>query len=392
VIWVYPPLGMLILTMLGGIYTFSLFYAPIQDYYSIKDVAPLTLAFSLITLTYSVFIVPAGVFYDRVGPRLPLLLGALVIFLGYTLASQMRYFDWNTGKILYYTGLGVAVGLGIALVDAVPRPLVSKWFPDKTGTAVGIVAVGFGIGAAVMTPVISYLLSIASVFDTFVYVGVIYLIVILLCTIPMRDPRMERREEEVSLNLSETLKDRRFQILWLAFLLSSFSGLMVIGNAAPILKEGAKQTPELVSLISTFLIVTSIANASGRLIWGFLLDKIGVVSSMLANFVTTAVSAFALSKTFSTYLVFPLASVIYANYGGVLAIFPSATAILFGKKYAGRIYGAIFTAWGFSGLIAPYAGGLVRDVLQSYTVAFYLASLSALLATLLILLSRRFFR
>lgn len=390
--WLYPPLGTLILTMLGGIYTFSLFYAPIQDYYSIRDVAPLTLAFSLITLTYSIFIIPAGVFYDRIGPRLPLLLGAFIIFLGYVLASQMVHFDWSVAKFIYYAGLGVALGLGIALVDAVPRPLVSKWFPDRTGTAVGIVAVGFGIGAAVMTPIISHFLSIASVFETFIYLGAIYLVVISLCAIPMKDPRIEKKDEEISLNLSETLKDRRFQILWLCFLLSSFSGLMVIGNAAPILKEGAKQTPELLNLIPTFLIVTSLANASGRLIWGFLLDKIGVSKSMLTNFVTTALSGLLLSQTFSTHLVFPLASVIYANYGGVLALFPSATAIFFGKKYAGRIYGAIFTAWGFSGLVAPYAGGLIRDLLQSYTVAFYIASLSAFSAALLVISSRGLFR
>ncbi len=389
--WIYPPLGMLILTMLGGIYTFSLFYAPIQEYYSIENVAPLTLAFSLITLTYSIFIIPAGFLYDRAGPKTPLILGALVIFLGYFTASQMRNFDWETAKILYYLGLGVAVGLGIALVDAVPRPLVSKWFPDKTGTAVGIVAVGFGIGAAVMTPVISYFLSVTTVFETFVYVGLIYLVVISLCAIPMKDPKVERGEE-VSLNLSETVRDRRFHVLWLAFLLSSFSGLMVIGNAAPILREGAKQTPELLSLIPAFLIVTSIANASGRLIWGVLLDKIGVVRAMLLNFVTTSLSSLTLSKAFSTYFVFPLASIIYANYGGVLAIFPSATAIFFGKKYAGRIYGAIFTAWGVSGLVAPYVGGLIRDVLKSYTVAFYVAALSAILAVLLVFFGRRFFR
>ncbi len=390
--WIYPPLGMLILTMLGGIYTFSLFYAPIQEYYSIENIAPLTLAFSLITITYSIFIIPAGVLYDRTGPRVPLLLGALVIFIGYIIASQMRYFEWDTAKLLYYLGLGVALGLGIALVDSVPRPLVTKWFPDKTGTAVGIVAVGFGIGAAVMTPIISYFLSVTSVFETFIYVGLIYLVVISLCAIPMKDPKIERKDEEISLNLSETLRDRRFHVLWFAFFLSTFAGLMVIGNAAPILREGAKQTPELASLIPAFLIITSFANASGRLIWGFLLDKIGVVNSMLLNFATTAFSSLALSKAFSTFLVFPLASIIYANYGGALAIFPSATAIFFGKKYAGRIYGAIFTAWGFSGLIAPYAGGLMRDVMRSYTSAFYLATFSAFLAVLLVFLSRRFFR
>lgn len=80
---------------------------------------------------------------------------------------------------------------------------------------------------------------------------------------------------------------------------------MVIGNAAPILREGARQTPGLLNLIPAFLIITSIANASGRFIWGLLLDRIGVANSMLVNFVMTGVSSLALSGAFSTYLVFP---------------------------------------------------------------------------------------
>ncbi len=369
---IYLPLGLVMLTMLGGVYTFSLFYKPLQSYYGIENVAPLTLAFSLITLTYSVSIVPAGMLYDRFGPRIPLILGTFAIFSGYLFASTMKNHGWESARIIYYISLGILMGLGIALVDAVPRPLVSKWFSDVPGTAIGIVAVGFGIGAAVMTPVITYFLSITDVFKAFLWVGAIYLTVLILCTIPMKDPPHSERKSS-SMNLSEIMGDRRFHLLWVLFFLSSFSGLMVIGNAAPIIQEGAKSVSELAGLVGAFLIITSIANAGGRFVWGILLDRIGIDRAMMINFLTTALSAFLLIWFFRSYLVFPLASVIYANYGGVLAMFPAATSIFFGSKYAGRAYGAIFTAWGFSGLISPFAGALLRDVTGSYLTSFYLA-------------------
>ncbi|AKG92152.1 Nitrate/nitrite transporter [Geoglobus ahangari] len=380
--WLYPVLGMIILTMLGGIYTFSLFYHPLQQHYGISSVAPFTLAFSLITLTYSIFIIPAGIIYDRLGPRIPLIAGAFVIFSGYLLASQMKLFEWDVARIQYYVGLGILPGLGIALVDAVPRPLASKWFLDRPGTAIGLVAVGFGIGAAVMTPVITYLLESYGVFRAFALIGLLYFGVIVLCSLPMRDPPVKRGEESLDFSLGMVARDIRFYRLWFAFFLSSFAGLMVIGNAAPILRKGAEKVPELAGLVALFLIVTSLANAGGRFAWGVVLDRLGVFRALRLNFVLSAIASILLAYLYSSYLVFPLASVVYANYGGVLAMFPAAVSIYFGKKYAGRIYGAIFTAWGFSGLLAPYVGGLIRDMTGEYVYAFYLALTACVVAIL----------
>ncbi len=379
--FVYLPLGLVILTMLGGVYTFSLFYEPLQKYYGIEDIAPFTLAFSLITLTYSLSIIPSGILYDRFGPRIPLFLGTFAIFTGYLLAGMMKNYEWETARLIYYVSLGVLMGLGIALADAVPRPLVSKWFSDMPGTAIGIVAVGFGIGTAVMTPLIIHLLEVTDVFMTFVLLGFIYMAVLSVCTVPMRDPP-DNVKKNGSLDLTGILGDRRFHLLWLLFFLSSFSGLMVIGNAVPIIQEGAKSSSELKGLAGAFLVVTSLANAGGRFAWGIVLDRIGIAKAMMLNFITTSLSALLLSGLFKTKLVFLLGSVIYANYGGVLAIFPASTSIFFGSKYAGRSYGAIFTAWGISGLIAPFAGAILRDAVGSYLPAFYMASAVSFLAFL----------
>jgi OFA family oxalate/formate antiporter-like MFS transporter len=387
--WIYPFAGLAILSMLGSIYAFSLYYTPLQTHYNLNSVAELALAFSLITLSYSIFIIPAGFFYDRLGPRTPVLLGALTIFIGYFIGYSMKGFsEWSAAKFLYYLGLGIIPGLGMAIVDAVPRPLVAKWFPDKTGTAVGITAVGFGIGTAIVTPVIRYFLNLTDVFQTFLYMGFIYFAVIAFAGLTLKDPAAKSKNankiDNVDFSLSHALKDRRFHVLWLSFALASFAGLMFIGNAVPILKEGIGE-----GIISTFLIVTSLFNAGGRVLWGVVLDRTSVWGAMQMNFILTCMALLTLVSGYRYPLTaILLGGIIYANYGGLLALFPSATAIFFGKKYLGRIYGAIFTSWGVAGLLGAFSGGLIKDIAASYIPSFYLAIATSLAAILIIRLGK----
>jgi OFA family oxalate/formate antiporter-like MFS transporter len=367
--------------MLGSIYAFSLYYPPLQSEFRINSIAELTLAFSLITVSYSVFIIPSGVFYDRFGPRLPVILGGFTIFLGYVTAYFMKNFsDWESARILYYIGLGIIPGLGMAIVDAVPRPLVAKWFPDKTGTAVGITAVGFGIGTAIVTPIIRYFLGIADVFQTFLYMGVIYFAVIAMVGLVLKDPKVQKSDEITDFSLKMALRDKKFHILWLSFAFASYAGLMFIGNAVPILREGRVE-----EIIPVFLIATSFFNAGGRVFWGVALDKTSVWKAMQINFILTSLALFSLRFAYtSPYTAIVMGGVIYANYGGLLALFPSATAIFFGKRYLGRIYGAIFTSWGVAGLLGAFSGGLIKDITQSYIPSFYIAIVMSLLALFIV--------
>ncbi len=125
--WIFPLAGLVISSMLGGIYAFSLYYPPLQEVYGLNVISPLALAFSILTISYSIFIIPAGVIYDRLGPKIPVIIGASMIFAGYILGWYMQYFrDWMSASLFYYLGLGFLLGLGIALIDVVPRPLVAK--------------------------------------------------------------------------------------------------------------------------------------------------------------------------------------------------------------------------------------------------------------------------
>jgi len=60
--------------------------------------------------------------------------------------------------MLFYMGYGVVAGIGIGLGYVTPMSTVTKWFPDKRGLLTGIVAMGFGLGAFVLSVVLAPIL------------------------------------------------------------------------------------------------------------------------------------------------------------------------------------------------------------------------------------------
>jgi len=62
-------------------------------------------------------------------------------------------------------------------------------------------------------------------------------------------------------------------------------------------------------------------------------------------------------------------------YGAIIALFPVWVFDLYGKELSTRIYGQVFTAWGFAGLLAPTLSGVLFDVSGTYLTAVWVAIL-----------------
>ncbi len=62
---------------------------------------------------------------------------------------------------LLWLGYGVVGGIGLGLGYVTPVATVAKWFPDKKGLVTGMVVMGFGFGALLMSKVIAPALDAA---------------------------------------------------------------------------------------------------------------------------------------------------------------------------------------------------------------------------------------
>ena len=125
-------------------------------------------------------------------------------------------------------------------------------------------------------------------------------------------------------------------------------------------------------------------NTSGRVLGGFLSDKMGRTTGLLIVFLLQAINMF----VFSFYTSFPLLVVGFAvagiAYGALFALFPAVTADFFGVKNLGVNYGIIFTSWGIAGIVGPILGGMVADITGTYAGSYIVAGIMLLLGALLV--------
>ena len=169
----------------------------------------------------------------------------------------------------------------------------------------------------------------------------------------------------------------------------SAAGLTFISIAQDL---GKKSLGELAFLA---VVVMAIGNASGRILAGWVSDKIGRQWTL---FITMTLQATAL---FVLYLVkggggwlpvITLIILIGGNYGSNLALFPSAMKDFFGLKNFGLNYGLVFTAWGAAGLIMSWMNGRIKDITGNNNLTYFIIIALLLVGAGLTFVSRKLAR
>ena len=89
----------------------------------------------------------AGGLIDRFGGRKTLISGGLVLAIGLGFASTVSAL-WQ-----FYFWIGIVSAAGIALIGMVPHvAIISREFPERRGTALGIAWAGGGVGIVMLVP------------------------------------------------------------------------------------------------------------------------------------------------------------------------------------------------------------------------------------------------
>lgn len=171
------------------------------------------------------------------------------------------------------------------------------------------------------------------------------------------------------------LKTWQFYALFLLFMISTQSGLLIIANAAGLLKEAGKSVPFLAFNAWILVSYGGLVNASGRVGTGAYSDRIGRLNAYCLNCAVSAVCLFSLPyviATKSVLLLFVVVGIAYWQYGGGLSLLPSFTADFYGSKNLGVNYGLVFVGWG-CGFFMAKLGGVIEDVTGSLDYAFYIS-------------------
>ena len=165
---------------LGSLYAWSVFVLPLEQEFGWTR-AQTSWVFTIAIVTFAVTFIFAGRMQDVRGPRLCAFLGAVLVSLGFFLASF-------TASLMYLYLIFAVVGAGNGFGYATPMPVASKWFPDKRGLVVGLMVGGYGAGSAIIGPVASSLIQSMGWRPTFKLLGGLFFVMGLIGTWLLTNP------------------------------------------------------------------------------------------------------------------------------------------------------------------------------------------------------------
>jgi MFS family permease len=384
--WMVPPAALCVHLCIGQAYAFSVFNLPMTKLIGISKSAPndwnlpelgwiFSIAIFFLGMSAAVF----GRWVEEGGPRRAMFTAALCWAGGFMLSAIGVYTHtlW-----LVYIGYGVLGGCGLGIGYISPVSTLFKWFPDRPGMATGMAIMGFGGGAFIASPLSVWLMSRFStathvgVAETFIVLGVVYFIFMMVGSIIVRVPAPGWKPEGYTppvqasklittsdVFVYDSLKTPQFWLIWWILCLNVTAGIGVLGQASAMSQEmfPGKVTPVAAA---GFVGLMSLFNMGGRFFWASTSDYIGRKNTYFVFMVLGFLLYVAVPSTGSIGSVeaFVLCFlVIISMYGGGFATVPAYLKDMFGTRYVGAIHGLLLTAWSMAGIFGPVLVNYIRE-------------------------------
>ncbi len=413
--WVQLACGLVCMMAISSPqYTWTLFTKPIGAQLA-ASLPQLQVTFSLLVILQT-FLSPAqGWLVDRYGPRLLISCGVALTGLSWVLASRA---DSLTLLYLSYGVLG-GVGTGIVYIGTVSQMV--KWFPDRRGFAVGMVAAGYGMGAMLTTIPISSGIAAQGYRPTLLLGGVLFAAVGLIAAQWLREPpggpkRAKRADDSAAASAmngswasasadaapgpvaqaepsgvapAAMLRTPLFWLMFVMMTMLSTSGLMVISNTAAFARDFGVATAVVLGMAALPLALTidRVTNGLTRPFFGWLSDAIGRENTMFIAFTLEGLAMLAWLQLRADPVWFVLLSgVVFFGWGEIFSLFPATLTDSFGARHATANYGFLYMAQGVGSVLGGPLAALLHEATGSWLPVFGVVICLDLIAGVLALL------
>jgi MFS family permease len=341
-----------------------------------------------------------GVLLDRLGPRVVLPGGAIIMALGFVVSGLAR------SVLEFYVGMGVFMGVGFAALPmTVQATFLSNWFIRKRGMAIGAAASGIGLGILLVVPWTQWLVS------TYGWRAAFFILAALLALIvaPLNYFLQRQRPDEMNLkpdfgdpvsrpdarakaagiggpSLREALRTWRF---W-AFAVGVLAGaiplhMVLIHQFAAVSDAGFSK-----ELAAFGLGLIGLFTAPAMIFMGLLADRIGRSRAYLLGSGSLMAGIFLLmtiTDVSGSWLLYAFPPFIAVGFSSRQSLYPTIAADLFHGKSFGAIIGALSLFIGAGAGIGPWLGGVIHDWTGSYREAFWVAQVLTFVSVVFIWLA-----
>jgi OFA family oxalate/formate antiporter-like MFS transporter len=374
-------------------YAWALFVKPLQAAHKDWGLVGIQAAASLF-LIFETWITPVeGWLIDRLGPRMFLTAGGVLVGIGWT---GMAYAETLTQlKVLYSIA-----GIGAAFIYSGSVATALKWFPDKRGTISGFITAGFGAGAALFIPMISFVIRTSDYHKAFLYTGIAQSILIVIAAQLLRNPgpdfnvspaakkpispRVRRNTQQF--NSLQMLATPHFYLLFITFVMINTGGSMVTIQTAVV----ADTFKLKAAAVTAALALGRLSNGAGRIFWGWISDRIGREMAMFVPYVLQAfglIAVLVVGRTSETAFTISLMA-LYFIWGSMFSLFPAIIGDYYGANNATSNYGFLYMAKGVAAILAGWVAAMFFLKFGNWNAVFYGAAGLAFIAAILVLVLR----
>jgi len=380
--WIILASACLINLCLGSIYAWSVFASAMTDYFNTTlhlNVTPgdLAIVYTIANSVGPITMISGGWVNDRLGPKKVIALGGLM-FGGGMIASG---FATSVSFLIVTYGLIAGLGLGMAYGCTISTSV--KYFPDKRGLIGGMTTAVYGGSSVILLPIVTMIVGRTDAAFAFKSIGAAFLIIILLCTLVLEQcpdgylpegyvPPTVKGAAGKDMDWKQMMKTPVFYVMLILLTSGAFSGMMIISQASAVAQEMIGMT---VIAASAAVSVLSFFNALGRILAGYISDKIGRINTLMAACCLSIVGliCFYISGIGTVTTFYIGLSIVGISFGSFMGVFPGFTADQFGAKHNSVNYGIMFIGFALAGYFGPQIMRNIYAGTGAYQNAFLIA-------------------
>jgi MFS family permease len=314
-----------------------------------------------------------GALSDRIGPKLVVLAGSIILVIGLALASRA------TTLLEFQLSYGVLVGIGGGSFFPPLMAAVTGWFEKHRSLAVSLVSAGVGIAPMTMSPFAGWLIEHYDWRATQLTLAGIALVVLVPLSLLVRRPPAVAIDapqpgaslaREPSMTATQAFRSPQFIVLALTFFACCAT------HSGPIFHTVSYAVTCGIPILTAVSIysVEGVGGLLGRVLIGLAGDRYGAKRVLVIGLLIQAVGAGAYFFVRSLDSFYSVAMIFGFAYGGVMPLYAVIAREYFGARIMGTVFGAAAMVSSLGMALGPALGGWIFDTFGTYGWLYVVSS------------------